>query len=71
MRRKLEKPDTSQNVLPEDLSPFTKMSVETKGYDVPDGVKRQLVIHNALINQIQNNYTNSPSELAKLTGTII
>lgn len=47
-----------------DLSPFTKMSVETKGYNVPDEVKKQLVAHNALIKQINTNYSRS-SELTK------
>jgi len=65
VKEKLKKPDTPKNVLQEDLSPFTKMSVETKGYNVPDQVKRQLVIHNALLNQIQDNYSNSSSELEK------
>ena len=41
------------------------MSIETEGYNVPEEVKRQLVAHNALIKQINSNYSGSTSELTK------
>lgn len=65
VKKKLTKGEEKNRQKKDNLTPITKMKVETQGYNVPEGVKRQLVVHNALLNQIKNNYKNNPSELEK------
>lgn len=36
-------------------SPYSKALQDTKGYNVPDAVKKTLVFHNALVTQIREN----------------
>lgn len=44
------------------LTPNSKATADTEGYDVPETVKKQLVFHNALVNQMKENYGNSSNE---------
>lgn len=51
--------------LKSDLTPNSKANDETKGFNVPPNVKKQLVFNNALVSQMRENYATSTNEREK------